>query len=521
MAEREDDEWYGSTFRQDGTVDDKNRRWRRCAKFIERVKGLVKEGRMPAEDNEELESITYRAMQAWRRAERCLVVFQRWGKEQFDLCKNAANYDLLEAYAEHMVEGERLSFRKDISVINEYYERHPEECVAFDADARDRLATTSNRINGRTERISKAKPLLDAKGWDDRLRDIALVAVNLGLRSVDALAVRSNNVQVEGGRDGEVRILIRSNGKSEDKADRTVSLRCGCAEFQSFMQEKTTMRNCCICGVRKTAAGETLAQRIAGIFPIRERELRDAMGYGGGTMHSARRTAMIGLTIATQECGLYVHTPSICRALAWGEEAEMKQYTHYAREYARLPVMFPSSLFATTRSVKGYVGAKRLQYIETYEVEVPRQTKKGIMTSKQVRQRILGDVPWAETAKKLADRTSYPLGGTTALQGVLTAGEKGPSLVRPGAPPVNGFFANGLRGGIQRAASGRPAAGGDLGLLDSIIAENASSAASSSAQAGKAAPAAGAPAGGVKRRPGRPKKGEENPDGPKRRRKEK
>ncbi len=353
------------------------------------------------------------------------------------------------------------------------------------------------------------------------MHNIAAVAVNLGLRAVDALAVRSSSAQAQQGKAGEARVLIRSNGKSEDKADRLVELACGCKDLDHLVGRKTTLVNCCLCKIKHRDRKASISEKLRSVLPIGEGELRAAMGAGGGTLHSARRTALIGLTIAAQECDLFFHAPTICHHLAWGDEAEMKGYTHFARDYARLPVMFATSLFATTRATAGRVGARRVNYIDTHEVEVSRQTKKGIMTTKQVRQRVLPRLPIAETQKDAAGRTSYPLGGK-ALQGVLTAGERAPDTAHLVAPDIPSFFAGGLRGGVRRGVQLRAGGRTDQDTLDALISERPAAAAATSSSSSSAAASGGmAPIGAGKRRPGRPKKGEENPDGPKRRRKEK
>ncbi len=522
QAVLEDDPWKYSTFRQPGTVEDKNRRWKRCRDFLQCIKGLVEREQLPREPNAELEEIVFRAMESWRRTERHLRIVRGWGGQHFALFPNAASYDMLEGYAETMVEEERLSFRKDVSVIIEHYERNKDEAVHFDAEARDRLASTANRVNGRPERINKAKALIDPGNLSDRMHNIAAVAVDLGLRAVDVLAVQSSNAQAQQGNAGEARVLIRSNGKAEDKADRLAGLACGRRDFEGLVGDKTTLVNCCLCKIRHKDRKASISDKLRSVLPIGESELRTAMGLGGGALHSARRTALIGLTIAAQGRNLFFHAPTICHHLAWGDEAEMKGYTHFARDYARLPVMFATSLFATTRATAGCVGARRMNYIDTHEVEVSRQTKKGIMTTKQVRQRVLPHLPVAETQKKVADRTSYPLGGR-ALQGVLTAGERAPDTAHLVAPDMPTFFAGGLRGGVRRGVQLRAGGRTDQDTLDALISERpaARAAATSSSSSSAAASGGMAPIGAGKRRPGRPKKGEENPDGPKRRRKEK
>ncbi len=103
QAVLEDDPWKYSTFRQPGTVEDKNRRRKRCRDFLQRIKGLVDREQLPSEPNEELEGITFRVMESWRKTEKCLRVFRGWRDQHFALLPNTACYDMLEGYAEHII----------------------------------------------------------------------------------------------------------------------------------------------------------------------------------------------------------------------------------------------------------------------------------------------------------------------------------------------------------------------------------------------------------------------------------
>ncbi len=505
---RQADEWRQSTFRHDDTVDDKNRRWRRVARYLNRVKTLAADDLLPQEPTEELMHITLRCIECWKDLENKLEVEEKWREEDWENFPNVADADMLECYLEHAVESERISFRKDAAVIVEYYERHPREGHAFGQEAHLRFNTTSNRINGRSERVRKAKPLLMGEGWSKRALDVANLAVNMGLRATDALEIRRECVEVEDAADGAVKILVRSNGKDQDKEDRLLELRCGCRMFDELLKSKSKLRSTCVCQLGGGAASGSLATRVAAMFPITEDEFRTAMARGGGTMHSARRTAMVALTVAAQEGGLYFNTDELCRQLAWGSEGEMRGYTWYASEFARLPLVFPTSLFAVMKSNPGCINAKRLQYITSYEVEVPRQTRGGIMVSRQARTHTLPDVPLDVAALPLSERrTSLPLGVSRLQSGVLPTGSNARFPGHQIVPKPAGTFAGGLLGGIRRAALAAARGQTEDDVLDTLDTGDAGGGSSASGTGGDG----GAPDVPMKRRRGRPCKGEEAP----------
>ncbi len=77
-----------------------------------------------------------------------------------DLHPNVANPKLVESYLEIAVASDRLSYRKDLSAILEFYERRDYLAIALGDRAMNRLEKRANKLQNRSNELAKAKPLL-------------------------------------------------------------------------------------------------------------------------------------------------------------------------------------------------------------------------------------------------------------------------------------------------------------------------------------------------------------------------